>query len=48
LVRSKSSGEIEVISPVDTPPLVVQARPDAQSDRGAQVNEIDWNEEATV
>jgi ribosome-associated protein len=48
LVLSQSSGEVEIVSPVDPPPLVVSARREAQRDRGSMFDQIDRDEEAPI
>jgi hypothetical protein len=48
LVLFKSSGEIEVVSPVDPPPLIVSARGEAQCDRGSMLDQIDRDEETSI
>ena len=48
LFLSKCSGEIEVVSPVNPPPLIVSARCQAQSDRRPILHEMDWDKEASI
>jgi hypothetical protein len=48
LVPSKCSGEIEVVRPVDTPPLVVAGRSNAELDRRPFLDKFDWEQEAAI
>jgi hypothetical protein len=48
LVPSKCSGEVEIISPIDPPLLIIQRRREPELDRWSFLDQLDRNEEASV